>query len=277
MELKGVAFSAAGFSGFIHLGVLEVLQTSGVLNHTTRFVGTSAGSIIATLAALGVPAKEVSRSIIERRMDFEKVLDVSIIRFLESLGLSDGKCLFEEVESFVNLGWRPGEERTFASLRARGVQLRLFGTSLDKGNVLVFDNVHTPDMLVMDAIRISCSIPFLLPFCKHHGEICVDGAVFKYFPIEDLSDLGDDEKLGVCILGTNQNVGQKLSLYGYICMLLAAVLRLRSDCGEMVHTLCIKSDPKKALPDANEIAEMVAIGRDSMRAYLERRAKTKVD
>jgi predicted acylesterase/phospholipase RssA len=277
MGIKEVAFSAAGFSGFIHLGVLEVLQTSGALDETTRFVGTSAGSIIATLAALGVPAKDVSRSIIERRMDFEKVLDVSIIRFLESLGLSDGKRLFEEVEFYVNMGWRPGEERTFASLSARGVQLRLFGTSLDKGNVLVFDSIHTPDMLVMDAIRISCSLPFLLPFCKHHGEICVDGAIFKYFPIEELSDLGDDEKLGVCILCTNQNVGQKPSLYGYICMLLATILRLRADCGDMVHTLCIKSDPKRALPDAKEIAEMVTTGRELMSAFWERRAKTKVD
>lgn len=277
MVIKGVAFSAAEFSGFIHLGVLEALQTSGALKHTTRFVGTSAGSIIATLAALDVQAGEVSRSIVERRLDFEKVLDVSIIRFIESLGLSDGKHLFQEVESYIDLGWKQDEPKTFASLAARGRHLRIFGTSLNKGEVMVFDIESTPNMPVMDAIRISCSIPFLLPFCRHQGEICVDGGMFKYFPIEELSDLSVDDKLGVCILGQDQQAEGELSLYSYFCMLIATVLRLKPKHWEMPHTLCIKAGARKALPESTEIACMVQAGRDAMSAFAEHRGKRKLD
>lgn len=249
-----------------------------MLDKTTRFVGTSAGSIIAAFAALGVKAKDVSRSIIERRLDFESIMDLSIIRFLEIMGLCDGKRLFEEVGSYMDMGWRAGEPKTFASLRARGKELRVFGTGLDSCSALTFDADCTPDMPVMEAIRISCSIPFLLPFCMHGGEVCVDGAIMQYFPFNELDDLPDQSKLGICIWGAGRIPGKELNMYAYFCMLLAAALRLRpapaSDEGSILR---IKSKPEKALPGAAEIERMVATGNADMASFIDRRRKAKHD
>lgn len=277
-SLQGVAFSAAGFEGFIHLGVLEALQESGMLDNTTRFVGTSAGSIIAAFAALGVKAKDVSNSIIERRLDFETIMDLSIIRFLEIMGLSDGKQLFEEVQRYMDMGWRAGEPKTFASLRARGKELCMFGTGLDSCSALRFDADSTPDMPIMEAIRISCSIPFLLPFCLHAGEVCVDGAIMRYFPYEALDDIPNHSKIGVCILGADRIPGKELSMYAYFCMLLAAALRLcPASANDESSILHVKTKPEKTLPGAAEIERMVARGKSEMHNFIERKRKAKPD
>jgi predicted acylesterase/phospholipase RssA len=278
MSVQAVAFSAAGFEGFLHLGVLEALQEADVLNKTTRFVGTSAGSIIAAFAALGVKAKDVSRSIIERRLDFERIMDLSIIRFLETMGFSTGEQLFEEVRFYLDWGWRDGEAKTFAGLRARGKELCMFGTSLDACTSLKFDADTTPDMPLIDAIRISCSIPFLLPYCMHSGQICVDGAIMKYFPFDELVDVPSNDKLGICILGAERIPGAELGMYAYFCMLLAAALRLCplgfNDEGSI---LKIKSKPEKSLPGAQEIQKMVTKGLAETSLFLGKRLKAKPD
>lgn len=278
MSVKAVAFSAAGFEGFLHLGVLEALQEANVLNHTTRFVGTSAGSIIAAFAALGIKAKDVSVSILQRRLDFEVIMDLSIIRFLETMGFSDGAQLIKEVQFYLDWGWQEGENKTFAALRARGKELRMFGTGLDTCSLQTFDADTTPDMPIIDAIRISCSIPFLLPYCVHRGQICVDGAIMNYFPFEDLDDVPSNEKLGICIMGAERIPGAELSLYAYFCMLLAAALRLCPASGSNEgNILRINSKPEKSLPGAEAIEKMVSRGRAETTSFLERKMKAKPD
>lgn len=277
MAIKGLVFSAAGFAGFLHLGALEILQQARLLEETTRFVGTSAGSIVASFAALGVLAREVLVSLLKRSLNLEELLDVSLVRFLDSLALSSGERLFQKVGRCLDLGWRDGEAKTFASLASRGRDLRIFGTALDTATPLVFDAEHTPSMPVLEAIRISCSIPFLMPFHMHQGQVCVDGGILRYYPQEELADLPEEQKLGVCVMGSERARGSELDIFAYLCMLFSAAVRLNPEGCSGNHTLCIKYDLETTLPGASQIAKMAEHGRVEMLAFLEKRRKAKVD
>ncbi|GAQ90383.1 hypothetical protein KFL_006340030 [Klebsormidium nitens] len=136
----------------------------------------------------------------------------------------------------------------------------------------------TPNMPIMEAIRISCSIPFLLPFCMHGGEVCVDGAIMRYFPYEELDDIPNHSKIGVCILGADRILGKELNMYAYFCMLLAAALRLcPAPANDECSILRIKTKPEKTLPGAAEIERMVARGNAEMATFIKIRAKAKPD
>ena len=47
----GIAFAGGGVRGAAHLGILQALEEQGI--HADYYAGTSAGSIIATMKALG--------------------------------------------------------------------------------------------------------------------------------------------------------------------------------------------------------------------------------
>ena len=47
----------------------------------------------------------------------------------------------------------------------------------------IFDNVNTPELKIIDAIRMAISIPFVFSIKKYNENIYVDGAIINNFPI----------------------------------------------------------------------------------------------
>lgn len=61
---ENIVFQGGGPAGITHLGAIRVLEREGMLRHVKRFGGTSAGAITATLASLGLNAKELEELMI---------------------------------------------------------------------------------------------------------------------------------------------------------------------------------------------------------------------
>lgn len=188
-QFKNLVFEGGGVKGIAYVGAMKVLEEKGVLDSVVRIGGTSAGAINAVLMASGYSNAEQRKILGE--MDFNKFMD-------DSFGfVRDSKRLFEE------FGWHKGEYFyqwigeliagkfgtpyvTFSDLELRGrPKLYLIGANLSTGFSEVYSQEHTPTMRVIDAVRISMSLPLFFTAIRNvRRDVLVDGGLLNNYPVK---------------------------------------------------------------------------------------------
>jgi len=155
----GLVLSGGGARGIAHIGVLKALNEMDI--HPTVIAGTSAGSIIGVLYAMGLTSKEM--------LDF--VGHSSLWKFFRlewsAGGLSNLNYLKERLTEI-------GIPENFEQLKK---QLFVCATNLTKGKSEIF---HEGPLL--DAILASCSIPLVFKPVKINGDVYADGGILNNLP-----------------------------------------------------------------------------------------------
>ena len=188
-SFKNLIFEGGGVKGIAYVGAIQELENRQIMKNIKRVGGTSAGAINAVLLALGYTLKDTQKILME--LNFNNFMDDSwgIIRDSKRV-ISD----FGWYKGNFFRGWigdrireKTGNENsTFNDLRNQGfLDLYLIGTNLSTGFSEVFSTEHTPRMRVMDAVRISMSIPlFFAAVYDFRNDVFVDGGVFNNYPIK---------------------------------------------------------------------------------------------
>ena len=198
-----------------------------ILDSVRTLVGCSAGSIVCFLIALQFTVDEMialfedfTEQIAER--DFETDLD-NILSFPETYGLNDGAILIDLVK-FALKRKHDIEDITFMDLGKRfGRNLVVCGTNLTTFTTDYFSMDSSPQMSVITAIRISCSIPLLFTPVTYNDNIYVDGGVYSNFPFEyvtTIDPLKPQETIGVNIAIKYDKID---SLSSYLTNLICSV------------------------------------------------------
>ena len=196
----GLALGGGGAKGFAHIGVIKMLEASGI--HPDVVSGTSAGSVVGALYASGMDAFQLQETAFS--LDQASVRDVSLF----SGGLVKGQKLQDYVNELV--GNRPLEklDRPFAAV----------ATELETGERAVFVRGNTGQ-----AVRASSSIPGVFEPVAISGRHYVDGGVVSPVPVDAARQLGADIVIAVDIStrpdGSNPDgmlniVGQSIGIMG---------------------------------------------------------------
>lgn len=190
-QFRNLIFEGGGVKGIATVGAMKILSQRGYLDHIIRVGGTSAGAVNALIFALGYSIEE-QRDILQST-DFRDFMDSSfgIIRDVRRLAR--------------NFGWHKGEffrdwlgeliearlgrkDATFADLKAEqgAPDLYVIGTNLSTRFAEVFSVERHPDMSLLDAVRISMSIPLFFQAVRHgdRDEVYVDGGVQLNYPVK---------------------------------------------------------------------------------------------
>lgn len=152
-----------------------------------NWYGCSGGCIGAIVAALGVtPAwiRDMAQHFDPRVLSV--VDEEAVFDYLTTWGVNDGSALSTFIGKFMDT-WEPGSSAwTFADLIANrpDTTLTLTATNVSQGCLAMFDHIRTPTMRIVDAMRISSTIPlFYCPWIDaSSGDIFCDGAVTEYYP-----------------------------------------------------------------------------------------------
>jgi len=203
----GLVLSGGGANGFAHIGVLKVLEEQGI--KPDYITGTSMGSIVGALYALGYSANELED--IVNHIDWNDVLsdkitiydipifdkndypgyplkmvfDGSIIPKLPS-GLNHGQ---KAQNLFSKLTWESHQYPNFDSFP---IPFRCIATDLISGKAVVFK-----DGDLAEAMRASMSIPTIFSPVEKDSMLLIDGGVIKNFPVQECIDMGADIVIGV--------------------------------------------------------------------------------
>lgn len=202
----GLVLSGGGAKGFSHIGVLKVLEEAGI--RPDYITGTSMGSIVGGLYALGYPADSLEALAI--RQDWDQVLtDV----------LSLPEVIYEEKLFFKNQlfevplvggklkapsGLIQGQEIEHLleqfTLPAYGIHdfnqlpipFHCMAVDLYQGIPIELDSGS-----LAQAIRASMSIPSAFAPVHIDSLILIDGGVIRNFPVQEARAMGADIIIGV--------------------------------------------------------------------------------
>jgi predicted acylesterase/phospholipase RssA len=151
----------------------------------SRFVGTSAGGLIALLLALGLDQAAIEafmQTDVPELFAFPVRLGAAL-ELLRRFGLNDGACLRALAARALHRGLGR-DDVTFAELRAlTGRDLVLTGSNLTRRALTWFSADDTPGLSVVTALRVTASLPPLFEPVTLDGELYVDGGVTANLPL----------------------------------------------------------------------------------------------
>lgn len=199
----GLVLSGGGARGFAHIGVLKVLEENNV--PIDYVVGTSMGSIIGGLYAIGLTPEDIEHGVSGINWDqvfndfanrahkrFRRKQDEYDFFGIKRFGVtSDGLALppafieGQQIELALDRLAYPGFDiKDFDQL---GIPYRAVATNIENGKPFVISKGN-----IARAMRASMSIPGALPPITIDGKLLVDGGIGNNIPVDVARRMGAD-------------------------------------------------------------------------------------
>lgn len=249
----GLVLSGGGAKGFAHIGVLKILEEKKI--PIDYIVGTSMGSIIGALYAMGYSAEELEKIVTETDWDSylndnhdrknlpieEKIYEE---RYIVSFNLENWKLKLpkgiisgQKIELLFNdLTWNAHNINDFSKLP---ISFASVATDFETGEVVVFDKGY-----LAEAIRASMSIPGVFTPYKIGNKSYIDGMMTANFPVDTAKKMGADIIIGVNVGGELQNQEEAESILDILHQSLAYIGKTNTDYQKKMVDILIEPDTK---------------------------------
>ncbi len=207
----GLVLSGGGAKGFAQIGVIKVLEEAGI---RPDFVGgTSMGSIIGGLYALGYDSESMKRLI--AKINWDELLNDKVLRRDLSIEekSEDGRYIFSfpfrKSHFEMPAGLRSGQNisNLLSKLTSPAYPISRFdqlpipfycmAADIEQGQPVLLNSGY-----LADAMRASMSIPTLFTPIVIDNRMLVDGGLFDNYPAEIMKKQGADIIIGVDVQRT---------------------------------------------------------------------------
>lgn len=194
----GLAFAGGGVRGYAQIAVLGIMEKHGL--SPDMVAGTSIGSFVAVLTAMGISSKEIYENFsnFEKRFVEERVFAKPNIDFIKPTknkinGFVDGNLIMGVLDKFF-------EGYGIKTLNDIKKPLVLVAVDANSGKVAYFTNVRNFDpkrdaIVIYNppislAIRSSCSFPGMINGSNYEDMSFMDGGARMNLPVEPLRAMG---------------------------------------------------------------------------------------
>ncbi len=202
----GLVLSGGGAKGIAHIGVLRVIEESGL--KVDYITGTSMGSIVGGLYASGYDASKLESLVLS--MDWDDVLADYVSR--RSVSIDEKGEHDKYIGSFqisrkglkLPTGYKRGQKLTsilslltlpvhhIDDFNELPVPFRCIATDIVTGEAFVITRGS-----LSEALRASMAIPSIFTPIEIDGRLLVDGGVVRNLPVSDARDMGADIVIAV--------------------------------------------------------------------------------
>jgi NTE family protein len=204
-QYTNLILEGGGMKGIAYAGAFEVLDSLGISDSIEQVAGTSSGAMNGLMYALGYSGKEIRH--LNLNTNFGKYNQVGfpliggLVRIKRTYGYYKTDRLIEDLGKVMAAkGFSPDltfEELYIAHQSGKSVKLLyLTGANLTDQKIEIFSHQTYPKMKVLDAVRISISIPmyFEAVFMQPDGslvekkdadsttKVMVDGGILDNYP-----------------------------------------------------------------------------------------------
>lgn len=192
-----LVISGGAIKGLLLLGSIQCAMDNLLLKDVVNFVGTSAGSMISYLLAIGYTPVEIIVYICTHQL-LERMASFNLVAMLNGEGAVSYQPIQEALEkmSIDKIGYFP----TLRELREKynkNLVCATYNKTRHKMEYLSADNY--PDLPCLVAVRMSSNVPMLFERFKYMGFEYVDGGVGDNFPIMEAEKIGQ-RVLGVVLI-----------------------------------------------------------------------------
>lgn len=274
----GLALSGGGVKGAAHIGVLKALKENNI--EIDYIGGTSSGSIVATLYAVGFTYDEIYEifknyckkiKYADFRNIFKLFFGLITTATIKIDGLNSGKSIYKLMNKMCN-------ERKVYNIFDISMPLVIPSVNINTGEVMCFssseirafsDNtVFINDVDIGKAVQASCSFPAVFSPCDYKNTKLVDGGIRENVPWREVKFLGADKVISVVFENeVDKNCCSNLidvafRSYGLMCKELSKYELDGSD-----FLIKIRSE-KVSLLDMSKIDEFYKLGYESTKDFL---------
>lgn len=181
---KYLVFNGGGIKGICFLGVLQCLIDMNLISNFEIYIGTSISSIILFLFLLGYTPIELLYFVLN--YNFNNITKFNIDDLFIKYGLIDNSIINDILEKFIK-SKNMNISITFKELYSKTNKLYIItGTNLTKKKCEYFSALTTPNMKIIDAIKISSCIPFYFQPYKYNNCYYIDGSCTNDLAINSL-------------------------------------------------------------------------------------------
>ena len=167
------------------LGCIKYLEEKDMLSSIKNFVGTSAGAMICFFLVLGYKSTDINTFLANHLSDpVIASLDPSqVLNILNDYGISDGSNFIELMKRILFSRTRLHDITFIELAKMTGKNLVVCVSNLTDEKEEFFCIDSKPNMSVIQALRISCSIPIIFNPVTLDDKIYLDGALYNNFPM----------------------------------------------------------------------------------------------
>lgn len=280
--MRGLCLSGGGIKAAAHIGALKAIEEKGIKFDCVS--GTSSGSIIATLYALGYTSDEMFEVFKKyckkiKYVDFKYILHIIFGLIFKGKLVVDGLNSGKVIEKMVN---QICLEHNITKLTQIEMPLLIPMVDLQKGTVYVASSQEVRstysdkttfinDIPIGKAVRASCSYPVVMAPCSYNGDQLIDGGIRENIPWKELKQIGCDEVLGIsfetisCERETFENI---IEIATRSIDLVCHELSIYEKAG--IDYLITIPFPKVSLLDSSKIYALYEAGYNSAKKQLEK-------
>lgn len=187
--------SGGSYKGYSYIGVFRRLEQTGIRANIRNVSACSVGSIFGLLFVLGLSSETMLKTL--SKHDVNRAYHFDINAFMSGYGFCDFSKIYNIL---VQILAEHGIEKTitFKELHQRfDLHYVVNATCLETREVSYFDWQTAPDMSVLKAIQMSCSIPLLFVKVVHEDKTYLDGGLLDNLPILPFREKARDEVLSI--------------------------------------------------------------------------------
>jgi len=240
----GLVLSGGGAAGLAHIGAIKVIEEAGI--PIDYIGGTSMGSIVGALYALGFSPADMEKALSES--DWEKLLSDQVPREdltfevkeeLEKyffsfpvtktgIQLPSGLVVGHNIINMLaGLTWSAYDKREFSEFPTPFVCI---GADIEKGEQVVMKSG-----VLHDVLRASMAIPTAFTAVEVDDKLMIDGGYLNNFPAGQVKLMGADIIIGIDV---QRELRTKAELNSMVEILKQASALVREDANERNRDLC---------------------------------------
>lgn len=205
---KALCLSGGGIKAFSHIGALKALEEKNL--RFDMVAGTSSGSIIAILYALGYSSDEMYKTL-KRYLKKVRYIDIKNIFKIVGGLLFTGKIIVDGLNSgnFLTKAMKEiCKENNVYKMNDIKMPIAIPAVNLQNGEVIIFSSKeirqkfsdeikYVVDAPIDIAVRSSCSFPIVFSPCTYKKNQLIDGGVRENVAWKELKEMGADKVLGI--------------------------------------------------------------------------------
>lgn len=146
----------------------------------------SVGTIFSLIYLIGFSYVEMLEEVLKK--NFEQLKNIRIMNFATKFGLDSGENFINWLKELMKRKDFDPEIKLKDFYEKTNVDFQIMATNLNKYSYKKFNYIDTPDVKVLDAIRMSISIPFVFTANIYEGDLHVDGGLIDNYPISLFKD-----------------------------------------------------------------------------------------
>lgn len=179
MKFTTLVLSGGSVKGISILGALFFIERTIGIDKIKNYFATSSGTIISLLLAIGCTPVEIltffSRVTFQidlklSRDEFHCIKFDTIINVLREIVTEKLKTPTDPTFSSVNCQFK--KNLVFISYNYSRIQMEIFSLKT------------SPNMSCIEAVKLSCALPFIFEKCIYNNDLYIDGGIVSNFPLD---------------------------------------------------------------------------------------------